>query len=278
MSTPNNIYDYMHGLDIMERAQGLDALTITSLGLDGKISIDIVLHSLRDQIEIERPKAFRFQGATGKAWGSIRYATKWNELGQRHWAILMVTGKSSQAAFREALKVKDVKFTRVDTYIDVKLAGRALGLPRKLYDTYKGDCSKKLIEGLMGDTLYVGSRQSESMIRIYDKSPEYGEELGKVWRFEVEYKSALAGGVASYLSEYGNSGIDELVWSECKDKGLPVPAVPNKTNVLRDMATLSSAEMKLNWLGRQVSPTVTFLRRLGLEGEVYRQLGLDLPV
>lgn len=278
MATPRNIYDFMHGLDIESKTGGIDALTITALGLDGKLSIDLVLHELVDVVEQECPKPFRFQGAVGKAWGSVRYATKWDELGQRHWVILMVTGKDSARAFREALKVKDVKYTRIDTYIDIKMSARVLGLARKLYDTYKGDSCKKLIESNTGDTLYVGSRMTESMIRIYDKSMGYGEEQGNVWRWEVEYKKALAGGVAQYLSEYGNAGIDELVWAECKSKDLPVPAVPSKVNILRDMVTLSSAEMKLNWLGRQVAPTVKFLRRLGLEDKVREALQLDLPV
>lgn len=276
--TTQNIYDFMHSLNIDSKNVGIDALTITSMGLDGKLSIGLVLDELKDVIELEWPKPFSFQGAKGQAWGSVRQASKWDDRQQQLWTILMVTGKDSPRALKQALKVKDVKFTRVDTYIDVKMSSRVLGLARKLYDTYKGKSSKKLIESLTGDTVYFGSRMTESMIRIYDKSAEYGEELGMVWRFEVEYKKDLAGGVAQYLSEYGNAGIDELVWSECRSKDLPVPAIPNKVNILRDMVTLSSAEMKLNWLGRQVQPTVTFLRRLGLEDKVKEALQLDLPI
>jgi len=188
----------------------------------------------------------------------------------------MVTGGQSQDAFKEALKVRDVKFTRVDTYIDIKMRQRVLGLPRKLYDTYKGSNCTKLIESLTGDTLYCGSRDSEAYVRIYDKSPEYGEELGTVWRFEVEHKRGLAAGVADYIGQYGVPGIEELIWSECRTKDLPVPVIPNKVNIMRAAITLSSAEMKLNWLGRQVEPTVRFLRRLGLESEIKNALQLEL--
>lgn len=273
-----NIYDFMHSLDIDSKSVGVDALTITATGLDGKLSVDLVLDELKDVTEKEWPKPFSFQGAKGRSWGSVRQASKWDDHQRQLWTILMVTGKDSPRALKQALKVDDIKYTRIDTYIDVKMSQRVLGLARKLYDTYKGTSSKKLIESETGDTVYFGSRMTESMIRIYDKSKEYNEELGMVWRFEVEYKKDLANGVVQYLSEYGNSGIDELVWAECKSKSLPVPAIPDKVNIMRDMVTLSSAEMKLNWLGRQVMPTVKFLRRLGLEDRVKEVLQLDLPI
>jgi len=188
-----NIYEYIHGLSIDGIECGIDALTITAVGLEGKLSIDLVLHSLRGYIEAQQTKDFKFQGAMGKSWGSVRYAKKWNEHMQIQWAILMVTGEQSAGAFKESLKVGDVKYTRIDLCIDVFMRERILGLPRKLKDTYKGGSKLKLIESFTGDTLYCGSRESESMLRIYDKSPEYGEELGKVWRFEVEYKGAPPG-------------------------------------------------------------------------------------
>jgi hypothetical protein len=274
-----NIYEFMHSLPVDGVECGIDALTITSTGLDGKLSIDLVLHSLARYIEAQQVKPFRFQGAEGKAWGSVRYAVKWGSLQQQHWAILMVTGEQSPGAFKESLKVKDVNYTRIDLCIDVFMRERVLGLPRKLKDTYKGgETSIKLIERLTGDTLYCGSRESESMIRIYDKSPEYDEELGRVWRFEVEYKKSLARLAAEVVEREGAVGIADIVWSELRKKDLPSPVIPNKVNVGRRMATLSSAEMKVSWLSRQVGPTVEWLKKLGLESEVRGALQLPLVI
>lgn len=273
-----NIYEYMHNLPIDGQECGIDALTITSTGLDGKMSVDLVLHSLAPYIEVQEAKPFKFQGAIGKAWGSVRYAQKWDARQRVLWAILMVTGAQSPGALKTSLAVKDVKYTRLDLCIDVFMRERVFGLPRKLKDTYKGDCSVKLIESLTGDTLYVGSREAESYVRIYDKSPEYEEELGKVWRFEVEYKGGLAPLVAGEVERDGVGGIANLVWGEMAKKGLPVPTIPDKVNLGRRMVTLSSAEMKLNWLSRQVRPTVNFLRKLGLEREACEALQLDLPM
>jgi len=271
-----NIYDYMQSLPIDGVECGLDALTITSTGLDGKLSIDLVLHSLAPYVEAQEAKPFKFQGAIGKQWGSVRYATSWNELKQVHWAVLMVTGEQSPGAFKESLKVRDVKYTRVDVCTDVFMRERVMGLTRKLKNFYKGDAAIKLIESRTGDTLYVGSRESESMMRIYDKSSEYNEGQGKVWRWEVEYKGGLAPLVADVVEKEGVGGIADIVWTEARKKHLPTPTIPSKVNFGRKMVTLSSAEMKVNWLSRQVAPTVRFLKRMGLEAEAREALQLPL--
>lgn len=273
-----SIYTYMHSLGVDGYEVGVDALTITAIGLEGKLSTSLVLHSLSEKLEVEQEKPFSFQGAKGWVRGSVRYAQKLNGQGVKLWSILMVTGKDSEDALKEALKFGDVKFTRLDLAVDVFMSESVVGLPRKLKDTYKGDHTIKLIESLTGDTIYVGARQSESMLRIYDKSAEYGECLGRVWRWEVEYKGKLAEQAARWIEREGKNCIADLVWSDVRDKNVPSPFIPNKIRLGRQQVTASSAEMKLAWLSRQVSPTVKFLRALGLQSEVVKALQLDLPV
>jgi len=270
----SNIYDYMHNLPIEGYQRGVDALTITSTGLEGKMSVDLVLHSLEDYIATQQVKTFRFQGAEGKAWGSARYATKWDKGKRQLWAILMITGEQSKEALREALKVKDVKVTRVDLCVDVFMSEVVEKLARKLYDTYKGKSEVKLVESLTGDTFYCGSRQSESMVRIYDKSAEYGEERGRVWRFEVEIKKELANLTVQTLEKEGQRVIGELVWSTMRDKGLPTPAIPDKVRIERSSTGIITHERKIAWLSRQVRPTVDYLKRIGKEAEAREALQL----
>ena len=50
-----------------------------------------------------------------------------------------------------------------------------------------------------GQTIYVGSRQSERYIRIYDKAQETGETSIKWWRMEIETKGDVARVVAAAL-------------------------------------------------------------------------------
>lgn len=51
-----------------------------------------------------------------------------------------------------------------------------------------------------GYTIYVGSRQSERFIRLYDKAVEQGEEGGQWKRLEIELKGDVARAVAAQFS------------------------------------------------------------------------------
>lgn len=52
-----------------------------------------------------------------------------------------------------------------------------------------------------GDTIYVGSRQSERFIRVYNKAAQTGDTTSAWWRMEVETKGDVARVVAQSLSE-----------------------------------------------------------------------------
>jgi hypothetical protein len=274
----SNIYEYMHNLPVQGVTEAVDALTVTATGLDGKMSIQIILNELRDETEAERKKLFRFQGAAGWSAGSVRYAEKFDTRHQKLWSILMVAGQGSEKALKMAIRTKDVKYTRIDLCVDVVMSSRVLGIARKLKDTYKGRHNVKLIESDTGDTLYVGSREAESMLRIYDKSAFYGEELGHVWRFEVEYKRGLARGAAEYVEEEGLQGISDAIWSDCRAKDIPCPVPGRVVRLKRQVVTLTSAEMKINWLSRQVAPTVRHLISLGLKSEVAEAIQLKMEI
>lgn len=273
-----NIYEYMHNLPMAGGDTGVDAVTITATGLEGKLSIAYILDGLREYIENEKKKPFKFQSATGWSAGAVRTADKYDGRIKKLWSILMVTGPMSTNVLKASLAFSDVKYTRVDLCCDIVMSEKVLGLARKLKDSYKGSHAIKLIESNTGDTLYVGSRESETMVRIYDKSKEYQEEMGKVWRFEVEYKKGIANLVPGYLQEKGVESIKDMIFHECREKDLPSP-IPGKVVTLgRKVITMSSSEMKLNWLSRQVAPTVQWLVALGYEKEVVEALQLRLPI
>lgn len=61
-----------------------------------------------------------------------------------------------------------------------------------------------------GDTIYVGSRQSEKFIRIYDKAAQTGSKHEAWYRFEVETKGMVARALAVSLDYSGN-------WAGCFD-------------------------------------------------------------
>lgn len=272
-----NIYQFIQSLPIEGVSTCIDALTVTATGLEGKLSIATILHYIGDKLAVEMEKPFKFNGAKGWVRGPFRYADKKTEAHGTVWSILMVTGRESEECFKIALKVRDLKFTRIDIAVDIKMSERVLGLARKLKDGYKGKKETKLIESLTGSTFYCGSRESDVMIRIYDKSEEYGEEQGKVWRFEVEYKGERAESVADYIAGQGTRGLTDLLWTSLKTSDLPTPIWGQVVDIKAQKITMSSSERKLAWLGSQVKPTVRWLQKLGKAEEVYTQLGLELP-
>lgn len=273
-SNDNNIYSYMHNLVTVGHTETVDALTVTATGLEGKLSVSLIIDALRDRLLLEEKKPFKFRGATGWTRGSVSYAEELKQ-GIKLWCILMVRGELSEIAFTEAQKLDDLKITRLDIAVDIQMLEKVTQLPRKLKDTYKGKFDVKLVESLTGDTFYCGSRESGIFIRIYDKSDEYGLELGRVWRFEVEFKAEKAAVIANTLKEQGIKVAQDIVWTALRSRDIPSPKIGQTVNLKARKVTASTSDMKLAWLGRQVRPTVDYLRSIGKEEEVYRQLGFE---
>lgn len=272
-----NIYQYISELPIEGDSQAVDAMTVTATGLEGKIAIGLVLEDMREYLDVQQKKQFKFGGATGWQKGAVRYAEKTREDLGKLWAILMVTGEQSEVGFRIASSLDALRFTRCDCAVDIFMYEKVLGLPRLIKDNYKGKSKIVLFESEIGDTLYVGSRESDAYLRIYDKGKAYNLEQGRVYRWEVEYKGALAMPAVEKVRDGGRGAIRELVFGEAKHKSVPSPIVEGQRGIKRERVTVSSAEMKLAWLARQVAPTVGWLNRLGMRDEVIKALQLTLP-
>lgn len=272
-----NIYQYMASLPVGEEMESIDALTVTATGLSGKLTISLILESMADILSVEKAVPFKFKGASGWSRGSVRYADKWDTRQNREWVILMVTGKTSERAYSVLSRISqpDVKVTRIDIAIDIKLRERVLGLCRRVKDSNDGRVNMSLVESLTGDTLYVGSRESDKMLRIYDKSSEYGEELGMVYRWELEAKGDTAPVIYEIATRANREELSDIVFGASREMGAPTPKYGVFPKIKSERITASSSEMKLNWLRNQVKPTVTWLRKLGLDKEVSDALGIE---
>jgi len=266
----------MHNLDIVGESTEIDALTITAMGLEGKLSISLVIDSLTDYLDLHKQKKWKFQGAEGWSKGGVSSATRYNKSKKAIWTVLMVRGEIARAAMDVAMSLDDIKYTRVDIRVDLAMAEKVEGLPRKLKDSYRGKFPVQLIESNTGDTFYCGSRESGSFIRIYDKSSAYGYPAGSgmVWRFEIEFKKGTACGVVELLKEGKFENASDIVWQALRSRDIPAPKIGRVLDIRSTYTNLTSAEMKLEWIGRQVRPTVEFLVALGLKDEVKQQLGL----
>lgn len=130
-----------------------------------------------------------------------------------------------------------------------------------------------------GDTLTLGSRSSVAYGRVYDKHKESkGQYPVGAWRYEVEYKQALAREASSrYLASVDKTScVLSLVMGHLQKGGIEMPL---DISVPADILTLerleASDERSIRWLRTTVAPTVRRLVQAGKIREVMSALGLD---
>jgi len=262
-----NVYEFLEAID-PQAYVGIDALTLT-----GKTPLSILglrgaLVTLKDKLATEEVKPFVYQGAKGFSQGPLRYASKEDAFQKKLWAILMITGPLSEMALKWL--DFDLTATRVDLRVDVVLREQRkdlAGMP------YRANGEKGLlIESLLGSTYYpTEKRESTYYARIYNKSPEYGEDMGWVWRWEVEIKREAAAEIAEILQEcHDVSGfIEDTVFGIFEENwGVPVPKAGIKPKINYVGGHVISPEAKLDWIRRNVAKTVRHLKKVGYTEEL----------
>lgn len=102
-----------------------------------------------------------------------------------------------------------LKTARTVSRLDIALDVRPGGIVADLYEECKANRhvtharSWTLVASANGgQTLYIGSRDSERMMRIYDKGAEQGGEAGEYDRIELEVKGEAALRLAHALTEH----------------------------------------------------------------------------
>lgn len=129
-----------------------------------------------------------------------------------------------------------------------------------------------------GATLYLGSRASERVYRLYDKGAEEGaEHLSGKWRYEYEAKDETALATASMLAFCSSPTLEvgSLVWHGFADRGVTpffdLRHVPADITPARAKRT---DERTIGWLSNSVSKTIERLRGHGLEVDAIHALNL----
>ena len=145
------------------------------------------------------------------------------------------------------------------------------------FRSFQEICKRKLTGEKTGQTIYLGSRKSETFMRIYDKRLEqmnkHGEDLGVDWiRWELEFKgdravqvarlivqreqlaSVFVGVLNNYIRVVDN--IDSNV-SRCplNEKWLKFVSTLEKLR-LYVPACEKTLDEKINWFKMQIAPTL----------------------
>lgn len=132
-----------------------------------------------------------------------------------------------------------------------------------------------------GDTAYIGSRRSDSFLRIYDKWRESGEsdEYKWAWRFEVECKNDEAKAI---WPEKGSLASSPDYWatavrSRLRQRGIVLPRLDGATSYAppRPRREETSIDRRLAWLSNQVAPSIDKLVAQGVSlRHIAERLGL----
>lgn len=233
-------------------------------------------------------------GNFGKEWGKLGYRGRKAGsvfVGERDKdAMLEAKGHMSEIAYREAYN-EHIHYSRLDLQITVRLPERDLeyGKARRKEATAHNNtipvARRRKIHAHDDDdggyTVYVGSRLSEQFGRCYNKEAEDADPAYECcWRYEVELHNDSATRMGHILRQYGANS-----WTACRslvgnwfvEKGVYVPWDWSDNYEIERVRgkVVSDIHRRLEWLAKQVAPTVASLTAAGYRDNVVSALGLD---
>lgn len=131
-----------------------------------------------------------------------------------------------------------------------------------------------------GETVYIGSRESDYFIRIYNKSVESGWQHpdGDIWRIEVQWGNPIANEVSHGIRGMGftDRKLFGVVAEWCERAGVLFGPRWGYKPLVRFEAPRSDTDNQrsIEWLKRGVRSTVARLTRDGEYDKVEEALGL----
>lgn len=160
------------------------------------------------------------------------------------------------------------------------------GILNDLRDRYGNDPKEDAIthyRGLRADRgLTIGKRRSPYYARVYDKTTESkGRYPPCAWRFEVELKRhASEFEHAEFKMEPRRLDVaGRIVRDHFRRWNVEVPAVQGPTvRMAKQIRRIPDAERALDWLRRQVRPTIEWLTEIGRGEEAHRVLFEQLAI
>lgn len=228
-------------------------------------------------------KGWKMSGYSGWRCGRCEYGSR------EDGAIIRLSSALAASEWWDVYQVTE-RCSRIDLQVTLKcdedptseiLAMRAM--TGKFYEN-RGDGPKitMWLDSENGATIYLGSRRSDLYFRAYNKAaqsklPEYEGCL----RLELEVKNHLALHVIGLMlaAETVQQGILSVIDSYCGNRGIVTNFSSTVLGSLSEPSTIyPDALRSLEFLRRQVAPTVQRLIGLGLTGEVHESLGLSYCV
>lgn len=208
-------------------------------------------------------------GYVEKRWSAHGY--QYRSRGQvavgvgRRDAVLQLSGGEAQAGYHDCGKWA-TNVSRVDLEVTGRYDDDRPGLAEEEYraagERKRGRGRAAALTLILsedrGNTLYVGSRKSDQLGRLYDKARESGEEgYANCWRWEVQYRRAYALlALRSLMAATEAQGsIQATVASWFRDRGIGAAfAVTGGALDCRPDRKVPDDERWLTWARRSVRP------------------------
>lgn len=191
----------------------------------------------------------------------------------------------------DTLDTSATHYSRLDLQVTVRYREEHTNIAKEAYNALTGDnegvrarrsTKSYLIVGSDGgDTLYVGAPSSRQRARIYNKAKQ--SEVAayqRCWRYEVVLRDELArqwarGGAIVPGTRAEHVCATVAHWLGIRGVRVPFDGLPDHLIAMKVRTLPTDVERKLEWLRKQVAPTVKYLRELGLEEPLLDALGLS---
>lgn len=266
-------------LEVIEA--GIDWLTVTAADIRNANKMEIrALRIMREErLAGNEERAWSMSGFVGRMCGGVQFGLRHNEV------LVRLTGSTADAHWSKFARICD-NCSRIDLQVTVRHTQDAPKVIAKHYKDARKHSSKSergpsvsiFVSNNDSSTLYLGSRQSDVYIRIYDKGAESGlDHYSQSLRYEVELKNELAYAMLNRLRSQSSwrSMVVQYVQTWSTARGVGARWSTGDMELLCSPRTRSTADRRLGWLRANVRGTVKFLMDHGRGPDCLTALGLD---
>jgi DNA relaxase NicK len=234
----------------------------------------------------ERP--WRLLGYEGFRCGRVRFGLA------RGWALVQLSGDTAAAYLTTAVDLAD-SVSRLDLAVTIQTDQPDPTLGERAYveacafrvDHPRASEPWRIAGYEGGHTTYIGRRGSDLFFRLYNKEAEARSandeadvsQYANSWRYELELKGKTAQDTAERLVRADNvsNACLSLVRTYVQAHG--ITATWDDDSAIRPIGTFrrrSDRDRKLDWLRKQVEPTVRWLIQHGDSIAAMNALGLTM--